>query len=196
MSAIGESRAVCIVRATTPDAALELGRRLIDVGVRVLEVSFTTPGAGSVIAELTSLARDTDAIVGAGTVIDAAVAYQAVSVGARFLISPNVSPEAIEIGNRHGVPVISGAQTATEALHAMQHGASAVKLFPASTVGVKGLAAIVEALPHIPFIPTGGVQLDSAEKWLDAGAVAVGLGTSIAHLDDDQLRSGLGDLLR
>ncbi len=145
MARIAERRAITIVRATDRAAGLDRCRRLIEAGADVIEVSFTTPDAAALIAELVEAAGST-ALVGAGTVLDGATARAAVDAGAQFLLAPGLAPEMVRAGQRAGVAVIPAAQTATEAMVAMEHGASAVKLFPASTVGIAGMQAITEAL--------------------------------------------------
>lgn len=194
MTAIARHRAIGIVRAADQRSGAEQCRKLVDAGARVIEVSFTTPAAAALIGELVS--SGDDVLVGAGTVLDGELARQAIDVGAQFLIAPALAPGMIRTGHRFGVAVIPAAQTATEAVVAMEHGATAVKLFPAASVGIGGMRAIAEALPHVPFIPTGGVRLDDAAEWLDAGAVAVGLGGSAARADPEALRATFGGLAR
>lgn len=193
MATIAARRVIAIVRAPDRDRGVEQCRRLIEAGARVIEVSFTTPDAAALIAELVELA-DRDTLIGAGTVLDGPTARQAVDAGAQFLLAPSLAPDMVRVGQRHGIAVIPGAQTPTEAVAAMELGASAVKLFPAATVGIVGMAAISEALPHVPFIPTGGIDLESAELWIEAGAVAVGLGGAVARADPDKVRRRLDEL--
>ncbi|MGH9135592.1 MAG: bifunctional 4-hydroxy-2-oxoglutarate aldolase/2-dehydro-3-deoxy-phosphogluconate aldolase [Acidimicrobiales bacterium] len=193
MATIAARRAIAIVRAPDRDWGVDQCRRLIEAGARVIEVSFTTPDAAALIAELVELA-DRGTLIGAGTVLDESTARQAIDAGAQFLIAPSLAPDMVRTGQRHGIAVIPAAQTPTEAVAAMELGASAVKLFPAATVGIAGMAAISEALPHVPFIPTGGIDLESAELWIEAGAVAVGLGGAVARADPDKLRRRLDEL--
>lgn len=193
MAVISGCRAIPIVRAPDRDRGVEQCKRLIDAGARIIEVSFTTPDAATLITELIEL-TDGATLIGAGTVLDGPTAHQAIDAGAQFLLAPSLAPDMVRTGQRHGIAVIPGTQTPTEAVMAMELGATAVKLFPAATLGIAGMAAVSEALPHIPFIPTGGIDLDSAERWLEAGAVAVGLGGAVARADLGLVRRRLGEL--
>lgn len=195
MAGIARHRAIPIVRERDRRQGLDQCRRLIDAGAAIVEVSFTTPAAAALIAEVVGDVGDS-VLVGAGTVLDAATARLAIDAGAQFLLAPGLAPEMICTGQRYGVAVIPAAQTATEAMTAMELGATAVKLFPASSVGIGGMRSIAEALPHVPFIPTGGVRLDAAAEWLDAGAIAVGLGGAASRAGDDELRTMFAALER
>jgi 2-dehydro-3-deoxyphosphogluconate aldolase/(4S)-4-hydroxy-2-oxoglutarate aldolase len=176
MSAIAEQHVIGIVRADNADAARETGRRLLDAGLRAVEISLTTPGALDVIDELSG----PDVIVGAGTVLDASTARLAVLAGATFLVAPSFDPETVATGHRYGVAVIPGAQSPTEIVAAMSAGADAVKLYPASAASPAVLKDLAAPLPQVPFVPTGGVRLDDAADWIAAGAVAVGLGSALS----------------
>jgi 2-dehydro-3-deoxyphosphogluconate aldolase/(4S)-4-hydroxy-2-oxoglutarate aldolase len=129
-----------------------------------------------------------DALVGAGTVLDAETARAAQLAGAEFLVTPTVNRNVIRTANRYGTPIAVGAYTPTEALEAYQAGADAVKVFPAKTGGPDHVAAIGGPLPQIPLVPTGGVSAENAGAYVRAGAVAVGVGGSIVDheaIDDD-----------
>lgn len=193
MATIARCRAIPIVRANDRASGIEQCRRLIDAGAHIVEVSFTTPDAATLINELIELTNG-DTLIGAGTVLDGTTAHQAIAAGAQFLLAPSLAPDMVRTGQRHGIAVIPGTQTPTEAVAAMELGATAVKLFPAATIGTAGMAAISEALPHVPFIPTGGIDLESAELWIEAGAVAVGLGSAVARADTEKLRRRLEEL--
>ncbi len=180
-AAIADARCIGILRAGSAAAAAAAGRALVQGGVTVIEVAFTTPGAPDAIAELRAACPG--ALVGAGTVLDAAAAFAAVQAGARFLVSPLVSEEVLRAGHRHGVAVIPGAATPTEINAAMELGADAVKLFPAGPLGIGYLRAIAAAMPQVPFVPTGGIGVQDAPQWLGAGAIAVGIGGDLTRGD-------------
>jgi 2-dehydro-3-deoxyphosphogluconate aldolase / (4S)-4-hydroxy-2-oxoglutarate aldolase len=160
---------------------------------RDVELVLRTPDAATAIASLCSAYPA--ATVGAGTVLDAASAYTAVNAGARFLVSPVVAEEVLREGHRHGVAVIPGACTPTEIQTAMELGAEAVKLFPASAFGIGYLRAIATALPHVPFVPTGGITAENARSWLESGAVAVGIGGDLTAGTPAQARDRAAHLL-
>jgi 2-dehydro-3-deoxyphosphogluconate aldolase / (4S)-4-hydroxy-2-oxoglutarate aldolase len=180
-AAIASARCIAIVRAGSAAEAVEAGKALAAGGLSVVEVAYTTPGASSAIAELRSACPA--AIVGAGTVLDSAAAFAAVGAGAQFLVSPLVAEDVLRAGHRYGVPVLPGAATPTEIGSAMELGADAVKLFPAGSLGIDYLRSIASAMPQVPFVPTGGVTIESAREWLDAGAMAVGVGGGLTRGD-------------
>jgi 2-dehydro-3-deoxyphosphogluconate aldolase / (4S)-4-hydroxy-2-oxoglutarate aldolase len=182
-AAIADARCIGILRSGSAAAAASAGRALVEGGITVVEVAFTTPGAPAAIAELGAACPD--ALVGAGTVLDAAAAFAAVQAGARFLVSPLVSEDVLRAGHRYGVAVIPGAATPTEINAAMELGADAVKLFPAGSLGVGYLRAVAAAMPQVPFVPTGGITAQDAPQWLAAGAIAVGVGGDLTGGDPD-----------
>jgi 2-dehydro-3-deoxyphosphogluconate aldolase/(4S)-4-hydroxy-2-oxoglutarate aldolase len=173
---------VAIVRAPEADDAVRVGRTLLGAGIRLIEVTLTTRDALSAIETLRDDAP-ADAMIGAGTVLTAAQARNAVAAGAQFLVTPAIT-EAVTGAE---VPVLAGAYTATEAYNAMAAGATAVKLFPASAGGPAYLKALRDPFPTLPFVPVGGVTLDLIAPYLIAGAVAVGVG---GPLTGDAVRGG------
>jgi 2-dehydro-3-deoxyphosphogluconate aldolase / (4S)-4-hydroxy-2-oxoglutarate aldolase len=175
--AVTAQRVFGIVRAAGPREALTAAVAMLDAGLNAVEVALTTPRALNVVAELT--AGRPDALVGAGTVIDAPAARAAVEAGARFLVSPSLHPEVIRTGHRYGVPVFPGVATPTEMVHALEEGADALKLFPASGASPTWLRDVRAAIPQAPVIPTGGVTMDNAPEWIAAGAIACGMGSAL-----------------
>lgn len=172
LSLLRAHRVVGIIRGSSPEAAVAAGEVLVGAGVPLIEVSLVTPGA---LEAITALAQVPGCLIGAGTVITEFDAEAAVEAGARFLVTPALTP-GIAAGSSLGVPVLGGAQTATEALDALAWGATAVKLFPASVGGPGYLKALRDPFPQVPFVPVGGVDLDRAREYLRVGAVAVGVG--------------------
>ncbi|RVX40221.1 2-dehydro-3-deoxyphosphogluconate aldolase/(4S)-4-hydroxy-2-oxoglutarate aldolase [Nonomuraea polychroma] len=177
VQAVTEQRVFGIVRAAGPGEAVAAAEAVLDAGLRAVEVALTTPRALTAVARLTE--QRPGALVGAGTVLDAAAARAAVESGARFLVSPNLHPEVIRAGHRYGVPVFPGVSTPTEIVRALEEGADAVKIFPASAVSPSWLRDVRAALPQVPAIPTGGVTIDNAPEWIAAGAVACGMGSAL-----------------
>ncbi|GAA2878083.1 bifunctional 4-hydroxy-2-oxoglutarate aldolase/2-dehydro-3-deoxy-phosphogluconate aldolase [Streptosporangium fragile] len=184
-------RVIGIIRAPDADTAADLGTRLIGAGLRSIEVSLSTPGALAAIRRLAGGA----ALVGAGTVLDAQQAGAAIEAGARFLVCPSISAEVIRSANRHGVPVVAGAATPTEVLAALEAGADLVKIFPASQSSPRSLRDLLQALPHAPLVPTGGVSAATAPEWIAAGAAAVGIGGELTRGPADQTAGRVAALL-
>jgi 2-dehydro-3-deoxyphosphogluconate aldolase/(4S)-4-hydroxy-2-oxoglutarate aldolase len=183
LAALRQHGVVAIVRTKDSESALANARLLLESGLRVLEVALTTPGALGVITQLRAEAAD-DVLIGAGTVTDLDAAKAAIEAGAQFLVSPNVRADVIELAGRHGVATIPGCLTPTEMVDAMTAGATAVKIFPAHLWTPSALAGMLEALPQLACVPTGGVSPETAPDWIAAGAVAVGMGASLTKADD------------
>ena len=179
-AAVATQRVVAIVRAPDADAARAAVWLLVEAGLQVVEVSLTTPGALEVIAEVAAR-RVPGLVLGAGTVLDGATARLAVLAGARFLVSPSLQEDVLRTAHRYGVATLPGAATAAEAVRAMELGADLVKLFPASAYGPKATGDLLQALPQVPLVPTGGVTLAAAPDYIRAGAVAVGMGSSLTR---------------
>lgn len=117
------------------------------------------------------------------------------TAGARYLVSPSLDADVIRTGHRYGVPVFPGVSTPTEMVRALELGADAVKLFPASSYAPSWLRDIRAALPQVPLLPTGGVTVDSAPEWIAAGAVAVGMGSALSEGDRDTVAKRAAELL-
>ena len=176
--ALATTRVVAILRAEDASRAEAVVDVLLENGIRSLELTLTTKGALDVVERLAATVPDgTD--LGVGTVLTADDVDRAVDAGARFVVSPSVVPAVIEAAARRGIASYPGALTPTEIHTAWAAGASAVKLFPGGALGPGYLKAVRAPLPDIPLVPTGGVDIEAIGAWLDAGAVAVGLGSPL-----------------
>ena len=171
---LAATRVLAVIRGTDTAAAVATGIALLEEGVRIIEVALTTPGALHAI-EAIRTAAPAGALVGAGTVLTAADVADVAAAGAHFVVTPAVV-ESIPEAVRRGLPVAAGALTPTEAYTAVRMGASAVKLFPASLGGPAYLKALRDPFPDLPFVAVGGVGLAEMPAYLDAGAIAVGVG--------------------
>ncbi|QKW10292.1 bifunctional 4-hydroxy-2-oxoglutarate aldolase/2-dehydro-3-deoxy-phosphogluconate aldolase [Streptomyces sp. NA04227] len=177
LSALEDQRLLAIVRGKDPAAALDTVLSLFRYGVGIVEVSLTGADALGVIAQARS-ALGPEALLGAGTVLTAQQARDAAAAGACFGVTPAVT-EAVGACRDLGLPVLAGAVTPTEAVAAMNQGASAVKLFPATLGGPAYLRALRDPLPDVPFVPVGGVDAAAVRAYLAAGALAVGVGSPL-----------------
>jgi len=175
--AVTDVRIIAILRRLPRARAVEVARALADAGVRAIELTIDSPDALEVIAEIAAI---DGVLAGAGTVLTIGDAENAIEAGASFLITPVVDTAVIGWAAERGIPIMPGAMTPTEASSAWSAGAAAVKLFPAGSLGPEFVRAIRAPLPHIPLIPTGGVGAADVGPYLDAGAVAVALGSELA----------------
>lgn len=177
--ALRDCPVIGIVRASGPRHVPDVLRTVVDHGLRAVEITLTTPGALAAIRAAT-LAGHPGLALGAGTVLDSAMARAAVDAGAGYLVTPAVLPDVINQGAQLGVPVVAGALTPTEVLTVWRAGAAMVKLFPADAMGGPGyLRTVLAPLPQVALVPTGGVRIEDAASYLRAGARAVGMGAPL-----------------
>jgi len=173
---------VPVIRADSEDEARQLIEAIFEGGISIFEVTTTVPNAVLLIKTLVADFAE-KAIIGAGTVLDAATARNCLAAGAKFIVSPVLKLDVIEICRRENVAVFPGALTPTEIVAAWQAGADAVKIFPANAVGgASFLKAIKTPLPNIELMPTGGVTLATIGDFIRAGAIAVGVGSDLADV--------------
>ncbi|MCW2882400.1 MAG: aldolase [Sphaerisporangium sp.] len=185
-------RLLAIVRGNDPVAALRSVEVLAEEGVTLMEVSLSGADALTVIRQAAA-SLGTGVHLGAGTVLTAQDAAAARDAGATFAVTPGLG-EGVSEAIRLGLPVLAGALTPTEVVAAVAQGVDGVKLFPASFGGAPYLRALRDPFPAVPFVPVGGVGLDSVAAYLDAGAVAVGVGSPL--LGDAPNGGDLGQLRR
>lgn len=168
--------AIAVVRLPTPEWGAEAVGALASGGVTAIEVTMTTPGALKLIGQL---AGNSALLVGAGSVLTADNARQAIDAGAKYVVSPVFDADVLATAHTYDCAALPGAYTPTEMLQAYKAGADLVKVFPADTLGPGYLKAVLAPMPFLELIPTGGVTPDNVGSWLGGGAVAVGLGGSL-----------------
>src|SRR6202040_4105339 len=161
-------RGVAVIPVLTierEEDAVPLARALLDGGLPLLEVTLRTPAA---LAAIAAIAREVpQVVVGAGTVQRPADVVRACTAGARFLVSPGMTPELAATALATELPYLPGVATPSEVMTARDLGISFLKLFPAEAVG--GLAllqALAPVFPGVAFCPTGGIDERSAAKYL------------------------------
>ncbi|WP_328665507.1 bifunctional 4-hydroxy-2-oxoglutarate aldolase/2-dehydro-3-deoxy-phosphogluconate aldolase [Streptomyces sp. NBC_00322] len=180
LARIQHARIIPVVRVQDAAAALDLVERLVTAGLDVIEITTTIQGWDDVIR--TTADTHPGCCVGAGTVTTPHLARQAVAAGARFCVSPCLSPQVRDELHSAGIPLIEGGTTPTEILGAAQHGVA--KLFPAHLGGVAYLRSLLAVAPDARIMPTGGIPLTDVGAWLDAGAFAVGVGSDLTAPGD------------
>ena len=171
-----ESGVIAVIRLDRPlpRAAAEA---IAAGGISVLELTLTTPGALESIAELR--ASLPDCLVGAGTVLDATQAREAIAAGAQFCVSPSFDAQVNALCLQRETSYIPGAFTPTEVLQAYQAGAGLIKLFPAKSLGPDFVRDLLGPMPFLRLVPSGGVSLSNAAEWIKAGAAAISVGTAL-----------------
>ena len=183
---------VAVIRLKDPGKLRAVVDAMAEGGVRALEVTMTVPGAVDLIRGLAS-SLPAGFLLGAGTVTDAATARAVIDAGACFVVGPVFRPDVIAACHERDVPVMPGCFSPTEILAAHECGADIIKVVPATMLGPQFLKDVRAPMPQVKLMPTGGVTLDNAGEWIRAGAVAVGLGSSL--LDAKAIESDRFDVI-
>jgi 2-dehydro-3-deoxyphosphogluconate aldolase / (4S)-4-hydroxy-2-oxoglutarate aldolase len=154
---------------------LRYAKAMYNGGARVIEVTMTTPGVIEAIETISNEYKNIDdkLYVAAGTVLDAVSAREVIMHGGSVLVNPCVIPEVVDLGLRYGIPVFSGAFTATECFAAMRSGAAMIKIFPGELGGAKYMTNLKMVFPEVDLIPSGGINLSNAADFIKCGACAV-----------------------
>jgi 2-dehydro-3-deoxyphosphogluconate aldolase/(4S)-4-hydroxy-2-oxoglutarate aldolase len=171
---------VGIIRAPSGEQLVDVAQALLAGGVDCLEVTFTVPQAHRVLEKVADALGD-KVLLGAGTVLDTETCRAAILAGAEFIVSPGTNVDVIQMCRRYSKPALPGAMTPTEVIAAWQAGADFVKVFPCDVLGPAHIKALRGPLPQVKLIPTGGVTLETAADFLKAGAVALGIGSSLVE---------------
>lgn len=176
LTVLKEDRIAAVIRARSVVDPKRLVRTLSDEGIRCIEFTFTIPSVAEIIREVAS---EASAVVGAGTVLTADQARDAIAAGAKFVVSPGLVPAVAAVCNEHAIPFFPGALSPTEVYNAHSMGAAAIKIFPANTVGPRYLRDLLGPFPDLALVPSGGVTPENASAFLEAGAVAVFAGSDL-----------------
>jgi len=147
------------------DDAVPLARTLVAAGLPVLEVTMRT---GVALAALRRIAAEVpDAVVGAGTVLDAAMLAAVADAGAAFAIAPGATDALYDAADASPLPFLPGIATASELMRGLERGHHRFKFFPAEAAGgVAALRGFAGPFPQVRFCPTGGIDIRSAPAYL------------------------------
>ncbi len=195
---LARARLIAIIRLAHVVDIGAIADLLLEGGIRYIEITLTTPGAIEAI-EVLQPRRAEGLRVGAGTVLGEADATAAVRAGVDFLVSPTVEPDVVAVAHEAGHAAFIGGLTPTEILAAWRAGADVVKVFPGRVATPGYFSDVKGPLPHIPLMPTGNVGLETAPAYLEAGALAVGVGKALidpSHLDAGDLDAVRADIAR
>jgi len=171
------ARLIGIVRLDDVELAVASAACAIEAGLAAVEVTFTLPSAEVAIARLRG--SHPQVLIGAGTVRGDAEMEAAADAGAQFLVAPGLNPALLDMARRRGLAMLPGVFTATEIDLALRHGAEVLKLFPAEPSGPGYLASMLQPFPGVRLVPTGGISSHNAAAYLEAGAAAVAMGSSL-----------------
>lgn len=182
LHALETDKVVVVIRGHSKEEAIQTAQAVVAGGLHILEITYTNPAASAIIADLTSTYQQGDVIIGAGTVLDAVTARQAILAGASFIVSPAFDKHVAQLCHQYAIPYLPGCMTITEITRALSYGADWIKLFPGSALGPSFLSAVKSPLPQVSLMVTGGVNVTNAKSWLEAGAKSIGIGGEFNHL--------------
>ncbi len=172
---IEEIGIVPVIRAGSPQEARFAAEAVWQGGIPIVEITMTVPGALEVISELVKTMPKV--LVGAGTVVNQDLAFKSFDAGARFFVTPGFSQQTVAAAHDLDLLIMAGALTPSEVMTAWDAGVDFVKIFPCGNVGGPSyIKALKAPLPHVPLVPTGGVNLETAADYIRAGAAALGVG--------------------
>lgn len=170
------AKVVAVIRGADAEEAVAVAKAAIAGGITAIELTYTTPNVARAFEQL----EGTDeALIGAGTVLDAETARHALLHGAQFVVSPHFDEEIARVCNRYNVPYLPGCMTVKEMVKATEWGCDILKLFPANGFDPSFIKAVNGPLPNVRIMPTGGINMENMNDWLGAGAVAVGIGSDL-----------------
>ena len=173
---------VAVVRAKNKEQGEKVIDAIVAGGINFIEITMTMDEGNPVefIQFMADKYRNNDKVViGAGTVLDPETARAVILAGANYVVSPGLNVETIKLCNRYRVPMLPGVMSHTEAITALEAGCDIIKVFPGNVVGPGAISSFKGPLPQGDFMPSGGVDVDNVDKWIKAGACAVGTGSSL-----------------
>ena len=182
LARLKEDCLVAVVRAKNLEQCEKVIDSIVAGGINFIEICMTVDEGSPIdlIANMVEKYKDNDKVViGAGTVLDPETARMAIMAGANYVVSPGLNLETIKMCNSYRVPMLPGVMTPTEAIAAMEAGCDVIKIFPGNIVGPAAISSFKGPLPQGEFMPSGGVDVDNVDKWIKAGAYAVGTGSSL-----------------
>jgi len=175
---IRELGLLAVIRGPSEELTIKLVEALVRGGVLGIEITYTSPNAEDIVR---FLAREyqSEIVLGMGTLTRPEQTQSAKNAGASFLVSPICEPKLVSAMVNSGLVSMAGAFTPTEVLLAFRKGIDVVKIFPGSLANPAYIKSLKGPFPDIPLMPTGGVSIDNVSAWFDAGAIAVGAGSSL-----------------
>ena len=182
LSRMKEECLIAVIRAKNQVQGEKIVEAIIAGGIHFIEITMTMDEGNPVefISAMAAKYRNDDRIViGAGTVLDPETARAVILAGANYVVSPGLNLDTIKLCNRYRVPMLPGVMTPTEAITALEAGCDVIKLFPGNILGPAAIRSFKGPLPQGDFMPSGGVDVDNVDKWIKAGAYAVGTGSSL-----------------
>ncbi|MDY0939690.1 bifunctional 2-keto-4-hydroxyglutarate aldolase/2-keto-3-deoxy-6-phosphogluconate aldolase [Priestia megaterium] len=175
VNALTNTKVVAVIRGKDANEATELSKAAVEGGIKAIELTYTTPQIEDTFRAL----KELDVLLGAGSVLDSETARHAILNGAKFIVSSHFVEDVAKLCNRYGIPYMPGCMSIREMASALELGCDILKLFPAGHFDPSFIKAVNGPLPNVKIMPTGGINLNNMEEWLNAGAVAIGIGSDL-----------------
>ena len=175
VNALTSTKIVAVIRGKDASEATELSKAAVEGGIKAIELTYTTPQIEDTFRALKGL----DVLLGAGSVLDSETARHAILNGAKFIVSSHFVEDVAKLCNRYGIPYMPGCMSIREMASALELGCDILKLFPAGHFDPSFIKAVNGPLSNVKIMPTGGINLNNIEEWLNAGAVAIGIGSDL-----------------
>lgn len=177
---IRKNSLVAVVRGKSDEDAYEISKKIIEGGIKTIELTFSTPFIENTIERLSKeYGGDSEIIIGAGTVMDFVTARIAIMKGAKFIVSPHLDTEIAKICNKYLIPYLPGCGSVTEINNALESGCDVIKLFPATVLGPNFIKDVKGPMPYVNIMPSDGVTIENMKEWIDKGAFAIGIGGAL-----------------
>jgi len=177
---ITHNKIFAVIRDSNPSQIIKICKALNVGGINLIEITMESENSFDVLKSAIDN-KNSEEIIGAGTVLDVSTAERVIALGAQFIVSPIVNIDIINICKLKKITCIIGAFTPTEILLAYSNGADYIKIFPATTLGTDYIKTLKGPFPNIPIIPTGGIDKNNVKEYLNASGIAVGIGSSLVN---------------
>ncbi|MCM1983844.1 bifunctional 4-hydroxy-2-oxoglutarate aldolase/2-dehydro-3-deoxy-phosphogluconate aldolase [Lyngbya confervoides] len=169
-----QAQAIAVIRTSAWQQGLWMAQAVVQAGFSMVEITWNSDRPAHLVNQLRQ--RYPACCIGVGTILSSSDLQEAIAAGAQFIFTPHTDPALIAQARQRNLPMVPGALTPTEIIQAWRAGSSGVKVFPAQSVGgPQYIHHLQGPLGHIPLIPTGGVTQTTARRYLEAGAIAVGV---------------------
>lgn len=182
---IRNAQIVAVIRGSKKSEALDVSRKLLESGIKGIEVTLTTPNALEIITCLKQEHQNQESIIGAGTVLDKESALLSIQAGAEFIVSPVFDEEVCSLCHLYQIPYIPGCMTVNEMKNALVAGVDIIKLFPSNQFEPTIISSIHAPLPQVTIMPSGGVNSENLLDWFQAGAEVVSVGGELTDTRND-----------
>lgn len=179
LNSIKESGVIAVIRGDSKEQAIKSVDAAVKGGMKIMELTMTVSNPLEMLQEAIEKYKDTDVVIGAGTVLDTETARACILAGAQFIVSPSLDVDTLILCNRYKVLVTPGVMTVRDAITALEYGVDIIKIFPGNLYGPSVIKSFKGPLPQGDFMPTGGVSVENVGEWIKAGAVVVGTGSNL-----------------